>query len=83
MEPRLAVAVCTVFRNTEIGAYGRTIRLDKPLLYHAARTKFVSLGRATDYSKNLNFYDIRRGLGRRLNGAAHCSLAYRSLRLRL
>lgn len=57
-----------IFRNTEMGPYGQTMSLTEPFPYEAASTKLRRLGRATGYQKDLVFYDIRRGSGKRLNG---------------
>lgn len=57
-----------IFRATEIGRYGRTVSLTKPLPYDYVRKSLRSLGRAVGFAKPLEFYDIRRGSGRRLNG---------------
>ncbi|CAN8099328.1 unnamed protein product [Discula destructiva] len=52
-----------------MGPYGQTMSLIEPFPYEAASTKLKRLGRATGYQKDLVFYDIRRGSGKRLNEA--------------
>ncbi|KAH6708579.1 hypothetical protein EV126DRAFT_331542 [Verticillium dahliae] len=53
-----------IFRTTE----GLQMALDKALTYSKTRGHLIRLGRALGYAKKLEFYDLRRGSGKKLNG---------------
>jgi hypothetical protein len=53
-----------IFRSVE----GVKVSLKKALRYSKTRDDLVRLGRALGFAKILEFYDIRRGSGKRLNG---------------
>ncbi|KAG7136321.1 hypothetical protein HYQ45_006093 [Verticillium longisporum] len=54
-----------IFRTTE----GLQMALDKALTYSKTRGHLIRLGRALGYAKKLEFYDLRRGSGKKLNEA--------------
>lgn len=56
-----------VFRDV-VSAYGTRVSLEKALPYAKTRGHLIRLGRALGYAKKLEFYDIRRGSGKKLNG---------------
>ncbi|EGY18660.1 uncharacterized protein VDAG_09186 [Verticillium dahliae VdLs.17] len=53
-----------IFRTTE----GLHMAIDKALTYCKTRGHLIRLGRALGYAKKLEFYDLRRGSGKKLNG---------------
>ncbi|KAK7937639.1 uncharacterized protein PG986_014507 [Apiospora aurea] len=57
-----------IFRDVEL-ANGVKISLAKALTYKKVRDHLVRLGRALGYAKRLEFYDIRRGSGKKLHKA--------------
>ncbi|RXG41793.1 hypothetical protein VDGE_30545 [Verticillium dahliae] len=54
-----------IFRDTD----GLQVALDKALTYCKTRGDLIRLGRALGYAKKLEFYDLRRGSGKKLNEA--------------
>ncbi|TVY83408.1 hypothetical protein LSUE1_G002969 [Lachnellula suecica] len=58
-----------VFRDVEKTADGTRISQTRALQYPKHRHHFVRLGRSCGYRKRLEFYDLRRGSGKRLNEA--------------
>ncbi|KAF3345643.1 hypothetical protein VdG2_06486 [Verticillium dahliae VDG2] len=54
-----------IFRTTE----GLRMAIDKALTYCKTRGHLIRLGRALGYAKKLEFYDLRRGSGKKLNEA--------------
>ncbi|CRK25088.1 hypothetical protein BN1708_014133 [Verticillium longisporum] len=54
-----------IFRDTD----GLQVALDKALTYGKTRDDLIRLGRALGYAKKLEFYDLRRGSGKKLNEA--------------
>ncbi|KAH7363524.1 hypothetical protein B0T11DRAFT_353822, partial [Plectosphaerella cucumerina] len=54
-----------IFRNTE----GFQVALEEALTYSKTRGHLIRLGRALGYAKKLEFYDLRRGSGKKLNEA--------------
>lgn len=56
-----------VFRDV-VSAHGTQVSLEKALPYAKTRGHLIRLGRALGYAKKLEFYDIRRGSGKKLNG---------------
>lgn len=57
-----------VFRDIENTTDGTRISPTKALQYAKHRHHFVRLGRSCGYRKRLEFYDLRRASGKRLNG---------------
>jgi hypothetical protein len=57
-----------VFRDVEHTASGIRISKTKALQYTKHRHHLVRLGRTCGYEKRLEFYDLRRASGKRLNG---------------
>jgi hypothetical protein len=57
-----------VFRDVEHTANGIRISKTKALQYIKHRHHLVRLGRTCGYEKRLEFYDLRRASGKRLNG---------------
>ncbi|KFA51963.1 hypothetical protein S40293_09489 [Stachybotrys chartarum IBT 40293] len=55
----------SIFRDMD----GLKMSFEKPLKYGKTRGHLIALGRALEYAKRLEFYDIRRGSGRKLNEA--------------
>ncbi|KEY70806.1 hypothetical protein S7711_10054 [Stachybotrys chartarum IBT 7711] len=49
--------------------YELEMSFEKPLKYGKTKGHLIALGRALGYAKRLEFYDIRRGSGRKLNEA--------------
>ncbi|KAH6883990.1 hypothetical protein B0T10DRAFT_580175 [Thelonectria olida] len=54
-----------IFRDVD----GLKVSLEKALKYCKTRGDLIRLGRALGYAKRLEFYDIRRGSGKKLNEA--------------
>ncbi|KAM0267469.1 hypothetical protein ACHAQH_010106, partial [Verticillium albo-atrum] len=54
-----------IFRDTD----DLQVALDKALTYCKTRGDLIRLGRALGYAKKLEFYDLRRGSGKKLNEA--------------
>ncbi|KAK3934987.1 hypothetical protein QBC46DRAFT_424370 [Diplogelasinospora grovesii] len=59
----------TVFRDVESSANGVRVALDKALQYSKERGHLIRLGRSIGLSKALEWYDLRRGSGKKLNEA--------------
>jgi len=57
-----------VFRNVEPSANGVRVARDKPLPYSKERGHLIRLGRSIGLAKALEWYDLRRGSGKKLNG---------------
>ena len=57
-----------VFRDVESTANGIRISKTKCLQYSKHRHYLIRLGRTCGYEKRLEFYDLRRASGKRLNG---------------
>lgn len=57
-----------VFRDVLGSRRNVIVALDKAFTYHKARKYLISLGRALGYEKQLEWYDLRRGSGQKLNG---------------
>ena len=57
-----------VFRDVEHPAKGICISKTKSLVYTKHRHHLVRLGRTCGFEKRLEFYDLRRASGKRLNG---------------
>lgn len=57
-----------IFRDVEHTPTGVRISETKSLKYAKHRRYFVRLGRTCGYRKRLQWYDWRRGSGKRLNG---------------
>jgi len=57
-----------VFRDVEDSEDGIRIALDKALKYQKERDHLIRLGRAIGLAKVLEWYDLRRGSGKKLNG---------------
>jgi hypothetical protein len=60
-----------VFRDVQNTSGGVRISTTKPLSYQKHRHYFIRLGRTCGYRKKLQFYDLRRGSGKMLNGRSH------------
>jgi hypothetical protein len=60
-----------VFRDVYNTPKGIRISMSKPLSYQKHRHYFIRLGRTCGYRKKLQFYDLRRGSGKMLNGRPH------------
>jgi hypothetical protein len=60
-----------VFRDVCNTPNGIRISTSKPLSYQKHRHYFIRLGRTCGYRKKLQFYDLRRGSGKMLNGMPH------------
>ncbi|ODA78130.1 hypothetical protein RJ55_06734 [Drechmeria coniospora] len=58
-----------VFRDVEDTENGSQISLNKPLGYAKERRHLVRLGRSIGIEKQLEWYDLRRGSGKKLNEA--------------
>lgn len=75
-----------VFRGIEDSEHGIQISLDKALTYQKERKHLIRLGRSIGLEKLLEWYDLRRGSGKKLNGThpfrtmltAFYSLSHRS-----
>jgi hypothetical protein len=59
-----------VFRDVESSPTGVRVTLDKALQYSKERHHLIRLGRSIGLAKSLEWYDLRRGSGRKLNGKA-------------
>lgn len=57
-----------VFRDVEDSEEGLRIALDKALTYQKERGHLIRLGRSIGLAKVLEWYDLRRGSGKKLNG---------------
>jgi hypothetical protein len=57
-----------VFRDVEPSANGVRVALNKPLPYSKERGHLIRLGRSIGLAKALEWYDLRRGSGKKLNG---------------
>ena len=57
-----------VFRDVERTIRGIRVSKTKALDYSKHRHHLIRLGRANGFEKNLEFYDLRRALGKRLKG---------------
>lgn len=57
-----------VFRGIEGTDHNIQISLDKPFSYDSARKHLIRLGRSIGVEKELEWYDVRRGSGKKLNG---------------
>lgn len=57
-----------IFRDTVATAYGSSISETKALSYDRERKHLIRLGRSTGFEKQLQWYDLRRGSGKRING---------------
>ena len=57
-----------VFRDIEKTANGPQISLDKPLGYYSEQQRLIRLGCLIGIEKQLEWYDLRRGSGKKLNG---------------
>jgi hypothetical protein len=57
-----------VFRDVEATELGIQIALDKALRYQTERDHLIRLGRGIGIAKQLEWYDLRRGSGKKLNG---------------
>ena len=57
-----------VFRDVEDSEDGIRIALDKALKYQKERGHLIRLGRSIGMAKVLEWYDLRRGSGKKLNG---------------
>lgn len=57
-----------VFRDVEATELGIQIALDKALRYQTERNHLIRLGRGIGIAKQLEWYDLRRGSGKKLNG---------------
>jgi hypothetical protein len=62
-----------VFRDVEDGGQGLRIALDRPLRYQRERRHLLRLGRSIGLAKALEWYDLRRGSGKKLNGTCPCN----------
>ncbi len=58
---------------------GITIALDKAFPYKKARQYLIYLGRALGYEKMLEWYDLRRGTGQKLNGLSAAPSSIRTM----
>jgi hypothetical protein len=68
-----------IFRDVEKTLAGVRISNTKALDYSKHRHHFIRLGRTCGFRKLLEFYDLRRGSGKRLNGKA-LSISWHYLR---
>lgn len=59
-----------IFRDTEGLGRSTTIALHRPFPYKKARQSLIKLGRALGYEKQLEWYDLRRGSGKKLNSTS-------------
>ena len=57
-----------VFRDVQNTPDGVRVSTTRPLSYQKHRHYFIRLGRTCGYRKKLQFYDLRRGSGKMLNG---------------
>ena len=57
-----------VFRDVEQSAGRKRISNTESLQYNKHRQHFVRLGRTCGFEKNLEWYDLRRGSGKKLTG---------------
>ncbi len=60
-----------LFRDVEDTEEGICIALDKALSYQKERRHLIRLGRAIGIAKALEWYDLRRGSGKKLNGTIY------------
>ncbi|KAK3933472.1 hypothetical protein QBC46DRAFT_434648, partial [Diplogelasinospora grovesii] len=58
-----------IFRDIQGRGTNVTIALDRAFSYGTARKILIKLGRALGYEKMLEWYDLRRGSGKRINKA--------------
>ncbi|KAK3934110.1 hypothetical protein QBC46DRAFT_429032 [Diplogelasinospora grovesii] len=58
-----------VFRDVEDSEHGLQVALDKALQYPKERRHLIRLGRSIGLAKALEWYDLRRGSGKKLNEA--------------
>ena len=72
-----------IFRDVEDTEEGICIALDKALTYQKERRHLIRLGRAIGIAKALEWYDLRRGSGKKLNGMALYKKACRSMLTRV
>jgi hypothetical protein len=59
-----------VFRDVEHTANGVRLSKTKSLQYSKHRQHFIRLGRTCGFEKRLEFYDLRRASGKKLNGTS-------------
>ena len=64
-----------VFRD--VAPNGAGISLTRAISYQKHRHYFIRLGRTCGYRKKLQFYDLRRGSGKKLNGRSRILSLYR------
>ena len=57
-----------IFRDVRHTAEGVCVAADKALQYAKERHHFIRLGRSCGYAKKLEFYDLCRASGKKLNG---------------
>ena len=60
-----------VFRDVEPSPTGLRVAFDKALQYSKERNHLIRLGRSIGLAKSLEWYDLRRGSGKKLNGIAY------------
>lgn len=59
-----------IFRDTEGLGRSTTVALNRPFSYTKARLSLIKLGRALGYEKQLEWYDLRSGSGKKLNSTS-------------
>ena len=59
-----------IFRDVRRTPKGALIAADKALQYAKVRQHFIRLGRSCGYANKLEFYDLRRASGKKLNGVS-------------
>src|SRR3954465_2539276 len=70
-----------VFRDVKPSANGVRVARDKPLPYSKERGHLIRLGRSIGLAKALEWYDLRRGSGKKLNGRTSPGIQCKEKRL--
>ena len=60
-----------VFRDVNPSASGVRVALDKALPYSKERRHLIRLDQSIGLAKSLEWYDLRRGSGKKLNGKTY------------
>ena len=63
-----------IFRDIQGRGKNITVSLDRAFQYWKARTYLIRLGRAVGFEKQLEWYDLRRGSGKKLNSMSFKSM---------
>ncbi|KAK8148635.1 hypothetical protein G3M48_009555 [Beauveria asiatica] len=67
-----------IFRGVENTPYGTSVSDTKALPYEKERKHLIRLGRSTGFEKQLQWYDLRRGSGKKINGMDCQSICFGS-----